>query len=179
MTEIIAPIFEAYPTDRIERIARVHPLHIEKLQLQKGDVIIIEGQKLTIAQVKSLDMIDDQVIRVNKYIRKSAGVTIGDDVKIKDHSPTSVTQVVLSEVNNKEINLSEREKSLIKEYLLGGPISEGDYIPIPDLKKLSSGEIDPIASQNVDVPHVFRASHVGGENMGIITEDTNIEFDEK
>ena len=70
-------VAEAFSQSDVGRsIARIDPSCMEKLDLVDGDMIEIEGKKLTATTVASSQSdIGLEIIRIDGYIRKNAGTS--------------------------------------------------------------------------------------------------------
>ncbi len=84
MDELQLNVAKAYPNDSGRGIARLDPHTLMMLQLTPGDIVDIKGKRRTSAKVWRADRIDwDQdIIRVDGFIRQNAGAGIGDHVTI-------------------------------------------------------------------------------------------------
>jgi transitional endoplasmic reticulum ATPase len=105
-------------------IAKIDPASMEKLNLQKGDVIEIMGNKSTTARViPSQSDIGLETIRIDGTIRKNAGTSIGEEVEIKKAEIKEAKKVVLAPV---EHNI--KVQGDIKSVFLNKTMVQGDII---------------------------------------------------
>ena len=85
MNEIQLTVVKAYPKDAGRGMARLDPYVLQTLQLSPGDIIEIEGRRVTGAKVWRADRQDwgQETIRIDSYVRQNAGSGIGERVKIR------------------------------------------------------------------------------------------------
>lgn len=102
----------------------------QKYNIVSGDVVEISGKKKTTAQVWPENTTSQEnIIRMDQYIRHNAGVSIGDFVEIKKIDPPEASNIVLSPV--KEVNLFYNNYDLVvKKSFLGRSFILGDNVMI-------------------------------------------------
>ncbi|MCK9293021.1 AAA family ATPase [archaeon] len=103
----------------------------QKLNLISGDVIEITGEKTTVAQVwpEKISERQENIIRMDQYIRNNADVSIGEFVTIKRVEPEIAHEIVLTPL--REVNLiSENLDVIIKKNFLGRPFLERNNVII-------------------------------------------------
>jgi len=100
--EIDLKVAEAISQGDVGRgIARIDPACMEKLGILDGDVIEIEGNKITAAKaVSSQSDIGLSVIRIDGNMRKNAGASIGEEVKVRKAEVKEAKKVVLAPVEH-------------------------------------------------------------------------------
>eukprot|EP00775_Hariotina_reticulata_P003458 gene3458-3729_t len=71
-------------------VVALHPKTMDKLQLFRGDTVLLKGKKRkdTVCIVLSDDTVDESKIRINKVVRKNLRVRLGDIVSV--HQCTDV-----------------------------------------------------------------------------------------
>ncbi len=113
-------------------IARVPDHLLSKLGVSVGDIIEIEGKRLTAAiamrasaQDRGLD-----IIRIDGLIRKNAGTSIGEKVRVRKAKIREAESITLAPAaRNVEVEI---QGELIKRNLLGRPVVKGDLLsPMP------------------------------------------------
>ena len=99
--EMKLKVAEAFSQSDVGRsIARIDPACMEKLDLLDGDIIEIEGKKLTAATVASSQSdIGLGIIRIDGYMRKNAGTSIGEEVTVRHADEKEAKKVVLAPVD--------------------------------------------------------------------------------
>ncbi len=122
-------IAEAKSRDVGRGIARVDPVIYKKMGLRPGDVIMIEGTKSTAATVMRGYQEDtgSEIIRIDGYIRRNAGVGIDDKVSIR--KVVAQTAINVTFAPTKPLRIMGGEEYL-SELLEGRVITRGDVITI-------------------------------------------------
>ena len=118
-------VAEAYSQGDVGRsIARIDPKCMEKLDLLDGDIIEIEGKKLTATTVASSQLdIGLEIIRIDGYIRKNAGASIGEEVTVRHANVKEAQKITLAPVDQKI-----RITGDVKGAFQGRVLSKGDII---------------------------------------------------
>jgi len=102
----------------------------QKLNIVSGDIIEIDGKKTTTAQVwPENTSSQENIIRMDQYIRQNSGVSIGDFVEIQKIDPPNATQITLSPV--KEVKfMYDNYDLVVKKNFLGRSFVSGDNVMI-------------------------------------------------
>jgi transitional endoplasmic reticulum ATPase len=118
-------VAEAFSQADVGRsIARIDPACMEKLDLLDGDMIEIEGRKLTATTVASSQSdIGLGIIRIDGYIRKNAGTSLGEEVTVRRAQVKDAQKVVLAPVDQKIMIRGD-----VKGAFQGRVLSKGDII---------------------------------------------------
>ena len=118
-------VAEAFSQSDVGRsIARIDPACMEKLDLLDGDMIEIEGRKLTTTLVASSQSdIGLGIIRIDGYIRKNAGTSLGEEVTVRRAQVKDAQKVVLAPVDQKIMIRGD-----VKAAFQGRVLSKGDII---------------------------------------------------
>ena len=118
-------VAEAYSQGDVGRsIARIDPKCMENLDLLDGDIIEIEGKKLTANTVASSQLdIGLGIIRIDGYIRKNAGASIGEEVTVRHAKVKAAKKITLAPVDQKI-----RITGDVKGAFQGRVLSKGDII---------------------------------------------------
>ncbi|MCZ7395846.1 MAG: CDC48 family AAA ATPase [Candidatus Methanoperedens sp.] len=169
-------VAKAYPNDAGRGIARLDPHILMVLQLIPGDIIEIEGKKSTSAKVWRADRNDweQNIIRIDGFIRQNAGVGIGDTIKIRKADVRPAEKVVLAPPEGSPIEFKGDVEETVKRQLLKRPISKGDIIPVmstmahPFFGRVPTGQAIPLIA--------IEAEPVG---IILITDKTEIILREK
>ena len=122
-------VAEAHSQDVGRGIARLDPESMEKLNIETGDIILIEGKKVTAARAWPSYTSDygKGIIRIDGYTRRNAGVAIDDPVKIKKVSAKQAKRVVFAPTEPLRLLGGE---DYLRRLLEGRPLTRGDKIPI-------------------------------------------------
>ncbi|VVB91186.1 VCP-like ATPase [uncultured archaeon] len=176
MDEIMLSVAKAYPNDSGRGIARLDPHTMMVLQLTPGDIIEIEGKKRTSAKVWRADRIDwDQdIIRIDGFIRQNAGAGIGDNVKVKKTEVKIANKVVLAPPEGTSIQFGGEAEEMVKRQIMKRSIVKGDIIPVmstmahPFLGRVVTGQTIPLIAIEAEP-----------EGIILVTESTDIKLREK
>ncbi len=176
MDEIQLTVAKAYPNDSGRGIARLDPRTLMMLQLTPGDIIEIEGKRRTSAKVWRADRIDwDQdIIRIDGFIRQNAGAGIGDHVRINKADVKAAERVVLAPPEGTSIQFGGEAEDMVKRQIMKRPITRGDIIPVmstmahPFLGRVVTGQTIPLISIEAEPDGVV-----------LITEATQVKLREK
>ena len=169
-------VAKAYPNDAGRGIARLDPHTLMVLQLVPGDIIEIEGKKSTSAKVWRADRNDweQNIIRIDGFIRQNAGVGIGDTIKIRKADVNAAEKVVLAPPEGSPIEFKGNIEEMVKRQIMKRPISKGDIIPVmstmahPFFGRVPTGQA---------IPLIAIEAEPGG--VVVITEKTEIKLREK
>src|SRR5665648_23453 len=105
-------------------VARIDPACMEKLDLRDGDIIEIEGNKITAAiVVSSQSDIGLGIIRIDGYIRKNTGASIGEEVTVRHANVKEAQKVVLAPVDQQIMVQGD-----VRGAFAGRVLSKGDLI---------------------------------------------------
>jgi len=171
--DILLKVAKAYPNDSARGIARLDPNALLTLKLSPGDIIEIEGKRLTAAKVWRADRQDwsQDYIRIDGFIRQNAGVGIGDRVRIRKAKHAEALRIVLAPPSGSHLHYGDEAADLIRRQTLKRPIVAGDILPI-----MSSGS-HPFIGRMEAVPLVVTESYP--EGVVVICERTEIVLLEK
>jgi transitional endoplasmic reticulum ATPase len=123
--EMKLKVAEAFSQADVGRsIARIDPACMQKLDLLDGDIIEIEGKKLTATRVASSQSdIGLGIIRIDGYIRKNSGTSLGEEVTVRHAQYKEAKKVVLAPVEQ-QIRITGD----VKPAFLGRVLTMGDMI---------------------------------------------------
>ncbi len=171
--DILLKVAKAYPNDSARGIARLDPNALLTLRLSPGDIIEVEGKRLTAAKVWRADRQDwsQDYIRIDGFIRQNAGVGIGDRVKIRKAKYSEAMRIVLAPPPGSNMHYGEEAADLIKRQTLKRPIVKGDILPI------MSSASHPFIGRMEAVPLVI--TETDPEGVLVISERTEILLMEK
>jgi len=110
---------------------------MKRLGLAAGDVVEIEGKRKTAAVVWPSYAEDKGacVIRMDRWTRESAGVTVGEVVRVRKAKAEKAV-VVRPVPASTKITVDENFVAYVKKRLLNRPVMEGDTVPVPVLGKM-------------------------------------------
>jgi transitional endoplasmic reticulum ATPase len=154
MDEITLTVAKAYPNDSGRGIARLDPHTMMVLQITPGDIIQLEGKRTTSAKVWRADRIDwDQdILRIDGFIRQNSGAGIGDHVKLKKAVVKIANRIVLAPPEGTSIQFGGEAEEMVKRQIMKRSIIKGDIIPVmstmahPVLGRVVTGQIIPLVA---------------------------------
>ena len=140
MDELQLRVAEARQEDVNRFIVRLSGEAMEKLGVKTGDVIEIKGRKITAAIVwPAYDEDQDQeIIRMDGTIRHNAGVSLGEKVTVRKANEKEAKMVILSPISTTIRKMDKSFVTFVKRRLLNYPLTRGDVINIPLLKRALS-----------------------------------------
>ena len=173
MKDILLKVAKAYPNDSARGIARLDPNALLALRLSPGDIIEIEGKRITAAKVWRADRQDwsQDYIRIDGFIRQNAGVGIGDRVKVSKAKYEDAVRIVLAPPTGSHMHYGEEAADLIRRQTLKRPVVAGDILPI------MSSASHPFIGRMEAVPLVVTETEPG--DVVVISEKTEILLLEK
>jgi transitional endoplasmic reticulum ATPase len=125
---ILVRVQEAQPQDAGRSIARLDPEVARRLGLRTGDVVFLEGKRITVASVYPGYPADTSsgTIRIDGATRRNAGVAIDDRIEIQkaDIQPASAVDVAPIEKAVGPFDISH----LVSDHLVGRPVVKGDLL---------------------------------------------------
>ena len=182
--ELKLKVAEAFSQGDIGRsIARIDPKCMDELNLKDGDIIEIEGNKITTATVvESKSDVSLGILRIDSYLRKNAGTSIGEEVTIRPATIKEAKKVKLAPVDQ-EIAIQGNLNSVF----LNRTVNKGDIIITGVRKqqpKTSSMMFDDLINQmmsNMASIGEIKLAVVNTKPLGPvkITENTQIEMETK
>jgi len=105
-------------------IARIDPACMQELGLIDGDIVEIEGKKITAATAASSQSdIGLGIIRIDGYIRKNVGASIGEEITVTRADTKDAEKVVLAPVDQQIM-----VKGDVRAAFAGRILTKGDII---------------------------------------------------
>ena len=128
MGDVKLKVVEALQDDAYKGIARVDVDVMKKLDLRRGDVISIKGNKETVAIVDRAYPADigEPIIRIDGIIRKNAKSGIGEQVIIKKADVKEAKKITIAPAQ-KGI-MVQGDPEAVKQQLLGRAVVKGDIV---------------------------------------------------
>lgn len=165
---------KAYPNDAGRGIARIDPLTLEALELMPGAIIEIDGKKRTSAKVWHNDKDDwnKDIIHIDGFIRESAGVVIGDCVKVRKADVKIAKRVVLKPSWEIPPQFREDSDDMIKRQINRRTISKGDIITVMNHRD------KPILHGVTGMAIPLTAVETEPEGVLLITDKTKLVYDD-
>ncbi len=192
--EIRLKVVEALQDDAYKGIARIDPSLMKALGLNRGDVILIKGERETAAIVDRAYPADvgEGIIRIDGLIRRNAKTSVGESVVVKRAGAKAAQKVSIAPAQQGIVVHGDPET--FKNGLLGRAVVKGDIISLGGSQRrrdlMSEGGMPDIFG---DLQDIF------GQNFGfsgfqqlkfvvvstspgqpcVITEDTELQVNAK
>jgi len=127
LSEVQLKVLDSRQRDVARGIARIDQRTMQKLGVSAGDVIEIIGKKKTsaIAWPAYSEDQDRDVIRIDGFIRKNAGVSINEYVVVRKAEVKDALSIVLAPVDMR-LNVDEDFTNFVKNRLMERTFVEGD-----------------------------------------------------
>ncbi len=131
--EVQLRVAEARQRDIGRKIARLDSRAIKELGLSPGDLIEIIGKRSTLAIVWPPYKEDDGMglIRIDGEVRRNAGVSVGDYVRVAKAEVKPATKVVLAPFES--LPFVGDFARIVRSQLMNLPVMKGDIIVVPIL----------------------------------------------
>ncbi|BDH80008.1 MAG TPA: CDC48 family AAA ATPase [Methanothermobacter sp.] len=176
--EIKLKVAEALSQADVGRgIARLDPQAMEELGIKDGDIIEIEGKKLTAATAASSQSdIGLGIIRIDGYLRKNARASIGEEVTVRRAEVKEAEKVVLAPVEQQIIIRGD-----IKSAFLNRVLVKGDIIVSGIRQQISTGSLfDELLRDFMDISPLgeIKLAVVSTKPSGVVkvTDMTDVEI---
>lgn len=170
-------VAEAMQEDVGKGIARIDKESMNKIGVNSGDAIIVEGNERTVATVDRAYPADVGlgVIRVDGLTRKNSGASIGERVKVGKAEVEEAKSVAIAPAKKGvRVNVMGKPRG-IKRGLMGRAILKGDFITLGGSKErkdaYSGGPYEDIFDIFED--SFFGSSPFGFKNMKFMVVSTN------
>ncbi len=165
MKEIKLKVMEALQEEVYKGIIRIDSKTMHEIGVRPGDIVEIEGQRMTVGIVDRAypSDIGQSVIRMDGIIRRNAKTGIGEFVKVRKAEVKEAKTVTIAPAQQGVF--IEANPEIVKNGLLGRPIVKGDQIALGGTsrrKRTFSG------SPFEDIFDVFEQSMSSGGFMGSI-----------
>ena len=131
-------VMEAHLEDVERGVVRISPLHMHRQNLEPGDVVVIEGERQTLARVEPLgpDDLPGSILRMDGLTRENAGVTLDERTCISArHVPPALT-LLLTPLERTTFGAEEVKR--VRESLVGRAMTRGDKLNVPLFSRRSS-----------------------------------------
>ncbi len=134
--EVVLRVSEALPSHVGRGIVAIDMRTKQELGLSSGDIVEIEGKKVTAAIVWPSRVEDEGkgIIHMDSIIRSNAGVGIGDKVIVRKANWKNAEKITLAPASENEIIIKGYENYLLKHFM-GRPFVKGDKVIIPFFRK--------------------------------------------
>jgi len=126
-------VAESFADDVGKGLARLDPQDIEALGATLGDVVEIEGERLTVARLTGTfpEYQGKKIIQIDGYTRDNAQVKIGSKVRVRKVPRNTALTIVLKPLDADSWLPTEGELSRFDKILQGIAVVTGDKLNIP------------------------------------------------
>ena len=164
MDEVVLTVADAEKMDVGRYVVRLNSRTMTTLEVETGDVVELTGTRSVPALVWRGRYEDDEldIIRMDAVLRRNAGVSLGDKVKVKKVEPHEAHIIHLAPAEQ-EIRIRGDISSYFGDRLLGKPVARNNMVLFEYF--------------NTVVPFVVTKTDPGG--VVIITHRTQIDVSEK
>ncbi len=123
-------VVESLQDDVYKGVARIDPQLMKSLDLVRGDIISVKGNRETFVVVDRAYPADvgENIIRIDGLIRKNAKVSVGEQVTVKKGNVKPAKNVTIAPAQQGITVHADPE--MLKNGLLGRPITKGDIISL-------------------------------------------------
>ncbi|MFA4960327.1 MAG: CDC48 family AAA ATPase [Candidatus Pacearchaeota archaeon] len=123
-------VVEALQDDAYKGVARIDPMLMRKLGLERGDIISIKDGRETFSIVDRAYPSDlgEEIIRIDGIARKNAKTSIGEKVEVKKANVSEAKKITIAPTQKGIVVQGDPEN--FKKGLIGKPVSKGDIIVI-------------------------------------------------
>lgn len=123
-------VAEALGKDVGKGFARLDPNDLKKLGLEVGDIIQIEGKKISVAKAMPAfsDARGKEIVQIDGITRGNAGVSIGEKASIKRVLPRPASRIVLTPAGGTSALKKKRDMDYMGKLLDGLSLVAGDRI---------------------------------------------------
>ncbi|MBU3907390.1 MAG: CDC48 family AAA ATPase [Nanoarchaeota archaeon] len=167
-SKIQLKVVEALQDDAYKGIARIDSEIMRKLDVRRGDVVLIKGQRETVAIVDRAYPADvgEGIIRIDGIIRRNAKTGIGDAVTISKSEIKEAKKIMIAPAQ-KGIRV-EGDPEGLRRGLLGRTVVKGDIVVLggvqrrKDLMSEEFGDLNDIFGNLNDIFGGMGFSNLGG-----------------
>ncbi len=164
--EVQLKVMEALQEEAYKGIIRIDSETMHNLNVHPGDVVEIEGNRLTVGIVDRAYPTDvgQKVIRMDGILRKNAKTGIGEVVKVRKAQVAEAKSVTIAP-GQENIMIETTNPEFFKRAVLGRAVVKGDIISLGGTirrKKTMTG------SPYEDIFNLFEESFVGSFNLSLM-----------
>ena len=158
-------VVEALADDAYKGIVRIDPELMRKLQLERGDIISIKGDRETYSVVDMAYPADrgEEIIRMDGITRKNSKTGIGEYVEIKQGRIKEAKKVTIAPAQKGVV--VQGEPNNFKRGLLGKPVNKGDIVVMGGSQRRKD-----LMSEDIfggDIGEIFNQMGFGGIPGGL------------
>ena len=133
--EIKLKVVEALQDDAYKGVARIDPNLMKAMDLKRGDIISIKGDRETVAIVDRAYPADvgEKIIRIDGLIRRNAKTGVGGSVSVKKAQIKPAQKVTIAPAQ--QGIMVQGDPELFKNGLIGRAVIKGDIISLGGVQR--------------------------------------------
>ena len=114
---------------------RIHGAVMAACGLTPGEVVLLEGERKTLARVWPLppDELRRTVIALDGLLRENAGIALNERIRIAAHPAAPLSTLLLAP--QERVSLGAEEVTRIRQHLIGRVVCQGDRVHVPLLSR--------------------------------------------
>lgn len=169
MSPIIREVEKAPDGDVGRSIARLDPKTLLDLDMEPGDILLIEGESTTTAKAWRLARKewDRGIVRIDGFLQENAGVERFDEVRLQRIEPRPADQVVVAPSGGSADAGKDMRGDWLQRQLTKHVVTSGDTLPVRN--SYHSMTQTPVT----ELPQVT-VMETSANQPVIITEDTEL-----
>ena len=133
--EVQLKVVEALQDDAYKGIARIDSETMQELEIRRGDIVVIKGNRETVAIADRAYPADvgERIIRIDGLIRKNARISVGEEVKVRKANAMPAKKVSIAPAQKGLMVHADSE--IFKNGLLGRAVIKGDVIALGGVQR--------------------------------------------
>ena len=133
--EVELKVVEALQDDAYKGVARIDSETMNRLDIRRGDVISIKGNRGTVAIIDRAYPADvgEEIIRIDGILRRNAKTGIGDVVKVSKADVREAKKILIAPAQ-KGI-MVQAESDNLRKGLLGRTLVKGDIVVLGGVQR--------------------------------------------
>ncbi len=165
--EIKLKVVEAQQDDAYKGIARIDSEIMKELDIHRGDVILIKGNRETVAIADRAYPADvgEGIIRIDGILRRNAKTGIGDPVSISKADVREAKKVVIAPAQQGIMVQGDPEG--LKRGLLGRAVAKGDIVVLGGVQRRKDLLSDEFGDLNDMIGDMFNSMGFGQLGGGL------------
>jgi len=143
-------VVEALQDDAYKGIARIDTETMKDIGVKRGDIVIIKGQKETVAIIDRAYPADvgEGIIRIDGILRRNAKTGVGEQVSVKKAEVKEAKKVLIAPAQ-KNI-MVQADPETLKSGLLGRAVVKGDILVLGGVQRRKD-----LMSEGMDMDDLF------------------------
>ncbi|MBT3397668.1 CDC48 family AAA ATPase [archaeon] len=163
-------VVESLQDDAYKGIARIDPSLMKKLELERGDIILVRGERDTYSVVDHAYPADrgEEIIRIDGITRKNSKTGIGEQVEIKKAKIREAKKITIAPAQQGIVVRGDPDN--FKRGLLGKPVTKGDIVVMGGTQRRRDLMSEDMGDMFGDFGEIFNQMGFGGGMPGGLTQ---------